>query len=73
MDYTYNSSLLERGNNVGEVGYKTSIESIIASTFNQSYHTFLVGHAIHDVDVGKLLPSLSTVIFFNSWNIYNAL
>ena len=58
MDYNYDSSFLERVNNVREVGFKKLVEAWISSTFDQWYPDFFMGRYSHDVDVGTLLTIL---------------
>ena len=61
MDYTSESSLLERGGNIRGGNLKSSREAHVASIFDQWYPDFLVGHSTEDVAVNTLLPGLSTL------------
>ena len=49
MKYTSESSFLERGNKVIGHNFKSSGEARVASTFDQRYPAFLVGHCTRDV------------------------
>ena len=60
MDYTSDSLFLERGNKVRGLGFKSSVEAHVKSTFDQRYPLFLGGHSSRDMDIGTLLPILST-------------
>ena len=42
VDYTSDSSFLERGKNVRGANFKSSGEALMASTFDQRYPAFLV-------------------------------
>ena len=61
MYYTSESSFLEKLNKVIGVGFNSSGEARVSSTFDQQYPYFLVGHYTLDVAVGKLLPGFSTL------------
>ena len=66
MDYTSESSFLERGKTVRGEEFMLSGEALVESTFDQQYLAFIVGHSTQDVAVGTLLPGLSTLGKF-SW------
>ena len=61
MDYTFESSLLERGKKVRGVNFNSSGESRVASTFDQQYPAFLLGHSTLDVAVGTFLQGFRTL------------
>ena len=61
MDYTYESSFLNRRKNAGGLGYRTPREARVENTFEQRYPAFLVGHTRCNISVGILLPGLSTL------------
>ena len=56
IDYTSESSFLERGKKVRGGNFKSSGESRVTSTFDQQNPAYIVGHSIRDVVVGTLLP-----------------
>ena len=60
MDYTSESSVLERVKKVRGVVFKSSGEACVASTFYYRYPSFIVGHSTQDMYVGTLIPILST-------------
>ena len=61
MNYSSESSFLEKGNKVIEMGINSSGGACVASTFDHRYSDFLVGHSTLDVAVGKLLTVFSTL------------
>ena len=61
VGYTFDSYFLERRGKVRGVGHKSSGESCVASTFDQRYPVFFVGHYTREVVVGTLLPGFSNL------------
>ena len=61
IEYTFDSSVLERVNKVRGSNYKSSGEAHVASTLDQQYPEFLVRYSTRYVAVGTLLPRLSTL------------
>ena len=61
MDYTSESSFLERGKKVRGANFKSSGEDQMGSTFYQRYPDFLMVHSTRDVAVGTLLHGFSTL------------
>ena len=61
MEYTSESSFLEKAKKVRGVNFKSSGEARVAITFDQRCPAFLVGHSTRDVDVGTLLSGFSTL------------
>ena len=66
MDYTSDSSCLERGNKFRGVGFKSPGEYRVLSTFDQWYPVFLVGHSTEEVAVGTILTRFPTLYKY-SW------
>ena len=62
MHYTYEYSFLERGNKARGGNFKSSGEVCVASTYDQQYPAFLVGHSTRDVAVDTLLTGWSTLV-----------
>ena len=61
MDYNSEPLFLEREKKSREENFKSSGEACVASTFDQWYPVFLVGHSTRDVAVGILLSRLSNL------------
>ena len=61
MDYISKSSFPESGNKVRGVVSKSWVEAHMASTFDQQYLEFIMGHSTRDMAVGTLLPKFSTL------------
>ena len=61
MDYISKFSSPESGNKVRGVVSKSWVEAHMASTFDQRYPHFIVGHSTLDMDVRSLLPRFSTL------------
>ena len=61
VEYTSESSFLERAKKVIGVGFKFSGKSGMASMFDQGYPAFLVVLSTQNVAAGTLLPVLSTL------------
>ena len=58
MEYTSESSFLEKGKKVIGANFKSSGEARVASTFDQKCPDFLGGNSTRDVAVCTLLPVL---------------
>ena len=61
VDYTSDSSLLERLTKVIGVRFNSSGEARVAIIFYHSYQAFLVVRSTQDVAVVTLLPGFSTL------------
>ena len=61
IDYTSESSFLEKWKKVRSVGFNSSEESHVTSTFDQRYPAFLMGNSSWNVNVGTILPVFSTL------------
>ena len=56
IDYTYESSLLEKLKKVRGANLKSSGEACVASTFYQRYPAFIVGYSTWDVESAHSYP-----------------